>query len=61
MLDEIEALPTIEPEVWHGRLVPTVLKGLYRCSACNFEQASNPNQRFCSYFGAKMNGGVENA
>ena len=61
MLDEIEALPAIEQEVQHGQWIPTVLKGLYRCSACNFEQTSNPNQRFCSYCGAKMNEGVENA
>ncbi len=57
MLDEIEALPTIESQVQHSQWIPTVIKGLYRCSACNFEQTSNPNQRFCSYCGAKMDEG----
>lgn len=56
----VELMPTIEPEVQHGRWVPTVIKGFYRCSACNFEQTSNPNQRFCSYCGAKMKGGAGN-
>jgi len=51
----IENAPTIKAEpVRHGQWIPTVLKGLYRCSACNFEQTSNPNQRFCSYCGADM-------
>lgn len=52
--DYIMDAPTIEPEARHGLWIPTVIKGLYKCSACNFEQTSNPNQRFCSYCGARM-------
>lgn len=53
----IETAPTVEAEpVRHGQWVPTVINGLYRCSVCNFEQTSNPNQRFCSYCGADMMG-----
>lgn len=43
-----------EPGARHAHWMPTVIKGLYKCSACNFEQTSNPNQRFCSYCGADM-------
>lgn len=51
--------PTIEPEVRHGRWIQTNLKGYYECSACGYEHTSNPDQRFCSYCGARMDGGAK--
>ena len=51
----VKAEPTIEAEpVRHGRWIQTTLKGYYECSACEYEHTSNPDQRFCSYCGAKM-------
>lgn len=56
----IKQLPAIDAEpVRHGRLIKTHLKGYYKCSACMFACTSNPDQRFCSYCGAKLDGGVE--
>ena len=56
----IDTQGTIEAEpVRHGRLIKTHLKGYYKCSACMFACTSNPDQRFCSYCGAKLDGGVE--
>lgn len=49
----------IEPEVQHGRWIPTKLKGYYECSACRYEHTSNPAQRFCSYCGARMDGATD--
>lgn len=48
-----------EPEVRHGRWIPTKLKGYYECSACRYEHTSNPAQRFCSYCGARMDGATD--
>ena len=53
----IKAAPTIEPEERKGRWIPTKLKGYYKCSACRYDHTSNPAQPFCSYCGAKMDGG----
>lgn len=51
----INNAPTIEAEpVRHGRWIQTTLKGYYECSACGYEHTSNPDQRFCSYCGARM-------
>lgn len=51
----IKQLPAIDAEpVRHGRWIRTMLKGYYECSACGYEHTSNPDQRFCSYCGAKM-------
>ena len=49
----------IEPELRHGRWIPTKLKGYYECSACRYEHTSNPDQRFCSYCGARMDGATD--
>lgn len=53
----IDCCETISPELQHGRWIPTKLKGYYECSACRYEHTSNPAQRFCSYCGARMDGG----
>lgn len=45
--------------VRHGRWIPTKQKGYYECSACRYEQTSNPAQRFCSYCGARMDGATD--
>jgi hypothetical protein len=67
----IDYQPTIEAEpVRHGQWIQTKLKGYYECSECRFEHSTNPNQRFCSYCGARMDatdtnvggkGGADNA
>lgn len=57
-----QALGTLieaEPER-RGRWIPTKLKGYYECTACRYEHTSNPAQRFCSYCGARMDGGEQN-
>lgn len=57
----IKNIHSIEAEpVRHGRWIPTKLKGYYECSACRYEHTSNPAQRFCSYCGARMDGGGNN-
>ena len=67
MLDEIEALPTIEPGVRHGRWIDAhMISGgdFYRCSECGcyIEQiyfANDYNVRYCPNCGTKMDGGAE--
>ena len=59
-LEYIKQMRTVEAEpIKHGRLIKTHLKGYYKCSACMLACTSNPDQRFCSYCGAKLDGGVE--
>ena len=51
----IKQISAIDAEpVRHGRWIQTTLKGYYECSACGYEHTSNPDQRFCSYCGARM-------
>jgi hypothetical protein len=69
MLDEIEALPTIEPEVRHGRWNRVRTAGVisvWKCSECDStitENSSSTNPanhyKFCYNCGAKMDEGAE--
>lgn len=58
----IDEQPTIKHEQRRGRWIPTLLKGYYTCSACEYAHTSNSAQRYCSYCGADMREeGAENA
>lgn len=64
MLDEIEALPTIEPEVLHAYWETNDV-GEYYCTNCvvecdidEFHKA--PLNQFCGNCGAKMGWGADN-
>lgn len=47
--------PHVDAELLkYGQWIQTQLKGYYECSVCKCEHTSNPNQRFCSYCGARM-------
>ena len=57
----IKQIPAIEAEpVRLCKWLPTKLKRYYECSACRFGHTTNPKQRFCSYCGARYDGGAEN-
>lgn len=59
--EAIKELPTIEPEVRHGRWIDWSMwgKAQYQCSECNAEMKYKTN--FCPRCGAKMqDGGAEN-
>ena len=55
----IELVPTIEPEVRHGRWLPCLmLKYRYECGCCG--EASNYPTPYCPNCGARMDGGADN-
>ena len=56
--DSIEAMPTIEPEVRHGRWIETTVRGNQSiiCSACSAENQTICPSNFCPNCGARMDG-----
>ena len=62
MLDEIESLPTIQPEVRRGRWTKDGCEHkyfYYRCSVCGVD--NDGRTKFCPNCGAKMDGGDDDA
>ena len=67
----IDNAPTIEPEVRHGRWIPTEYDSYadgapvwdkWECSECNNEHSGEENtlSAFCPECGARMDGGADN-
>ena len=73
LLDEIEALPTIEPEVQHGRWIEGISRGSYSiyCSCCGSHKETICPSNYCPECGTQMDaediniitedGGTDNA
>ena len=66
LADSIDQMPTIEPEVRHGRWIPVANgRGGHECERCrnyapSYQTGKENLSDDCPYCGAKMDGGADN-
>lgn len=58
-MEQIDKMPTLEPEVVHGRWVMNNPYGIKCCSVCGYGQSIGA-ENYCPNCGAKMDGGTDN-